>query len=707
MSKSKGQVSIFLIFIFHILFLFFAMIINVGMLVHHKINLQNSVDLAAYYGAMKQSEILGAIAHINYQIRQSWKLMNFRYHMLGGIGADDAPGRHPNIVSDDIAEARPSVFCMTSDSIYNTGNSLSRDNNTCRQATERMTIAAMKVPDFVGAIALHRQVAEQIRLAREVGDRDFVNGGSRNFRLLTLFVVLFRTDVKNRKLVIKKLAENLSASDEDFSDLDGNSTFDGVIKTFVNNLTEDNKRGRELKFYNSMGNLNCSRSPGANFPPKWLRQITVLPLYIYYDTIINEGNDDERMEGRFAYLNRLPDGINSTNLDTDQKVFLQNMQDLANPLQVEEQNLYDIVGVEKNPWCLTYSGVSAVSTPSLPFMPGTIRIQLKASAYAKPFGGKIGPWYESTWARSDDRSKGGRKIDETLLLRFEDKAAINGEQIKDYKSRMPNFSRYPGDKEGIISLQAKKAYGEKIFLTSLRLNNNQYDTNAWLNKTNNLMPSQSNPLIDLPMMPENLDILADEKTVDRVTISGGEQLRQLEIMSIAPDLFDIAYYSIEPNFWYLYLGRLKALMPNLFPRGDLGSSANMPFSVKDQMFRVGNNALEMNFSGTGLYQTITSSKLNDESNPIWGSLLTNWTEKSLLDYNIDEVKRDMFGKCPEPIPQNLQIQNPTQGECLTGGRTGYSVKLVSKKFLNRSDLVLGGIGTSGAILNPPPNNFER
>ena len=60
-------------------------------MVHDKINLQNSVDIAAYYGAMKQAEMLNAIAHINYQIRQSWKLLAWRYHVLGSMGLTHIP----------------------------------------------------------------------------------------------------------------------------------------------------------------------------------------------------------------------------------------------------------------------------------------------------------------------------------------------------------------------------------------------------------------------------------------------------------------------------------------------------------------------------------------------------------------------------------------------------------------------------------------
>ncbi len=85
-KNQKGQVAIFVALIFQIVFVFFALLINVGFLVHHKINLQQSTDLAAYYGAMKQAEMLNAVSHINFQIRQNWKLLTWRYRVLGTFG---------------------------------------------------------------------------------------------------------------------------------------------------------------------------------------------------------------------------------------------------------------------------------------------------------------------------------------------------------------------------------------------------------------------------------------------------------------------------------------------------------------------------------------------------------------------------------------------------------------------------------------------
>ncbi len=84
--NQRGHMAIFVALIFQILFFFFAMAINVALVVHDKINVQNATDLAAYYAAQRQAEMLNVIAHTNYQIRQSWKLLNWRYYVLGTMG---------------------------------------------------------------------------------------------------------------------------------------------------------------------------------------------------------------------------------------------------------------------------------------------------------------------------------------------------------------------------------------------------------------------------------------------------------------------------------------------------------------------------------------------------------------------------------------------------------------------------------------------
>ena len=95
LKNIRGQIAIFVVLIFQVLFILFAMTINIALVVHDKINFQNSLDLAAYYGAKQQAEVLNAMAHINYQMRQNWKLLAWRYRILGTL-VQDPGGSSPD-----------------------------------------------------------------------------------------------------------------------------------------------------------------------------------------------------------------------------------------------------------------------------------------------------------------------------------------------------------------------------------------------------------------------------------------------------------------------------------------------------------------------------------------------------------------------------------------------------------------------------------
>src|SRR4051794_7304290 len=71
--------------------LFFAFVINTGMLVNAKINLQNAADLAAYAGAAVQARQLTQISYLNYEMRRQWKKFLFRIYIIGNMALDGFP----------------------------------------------------------------------------------------------------------------------------------------------------------------------------------------------------------------------------------------------------------------------------------------------------------------------------------------------------------------------------------------------------------------------------------------------------------------------------------------------------------------------------------------------------------------------------------------------------------------------------------------
>jgi len=60
-----------------------AFIINVGLFVKAKINLQNAVDAAAFSGAATQARQLTNIANLNWEMRNTFKEWMFKYYILG------------------------------------------------------------------------------------------------------------------------------------------------------------------------------------------------------------------------------------------------------------------------------------------------------------------------------------------------------------------------------------------------------------------------------------------------------------------------------------------------------------------------------------------------------------------------------------------------------------------------------------------------
>ena len=79
LTNQKGQVAVLVVVIFTFLFLLFGMVINIGMLIHHKINLQNAADMAAYSGAAEQARILSTIGWKNFELRKNLKEFAYFY----------------------------------------------------------------------------------------------------------------------------------------------------------------------------------------------------------------------------------------------------------------------------------------------------------------------------------------------------------------------------------------------------------------------------------------------------------------------------------------------------------------------------------------------------------------------------------------------------------------------------------------------------
>jgi hypothetical protein len=89
---AHGQAALMVALISTTFFLFIAFVLNIGMLVNAKINLQNAADMAAYAGAAAQARHLNHIAFLNYEMRRELKKYAFRQTVVGTLAYPDAPG---------------------------------------------------------------------------------------------------------------------------------------------------------------------------------------------------------------------------------------------------------------------------------------------------------------------------------------------------------------------------------------------------------------------------------------------------------------------------------------------------------------------------------------------------------------------------------------------------------------------------------------
>ncbi|RYZ90275.1 MAG: hypothetical protein EOP06_08130 [Proteobacteria bacterium] len=336
---------------------------------------------------------------------------------------------------------------------------------------------------------------------------------------------------------------------------------------------------------------------------------------------------------------------------------------------------------------MAYIGVKAKSTPRKPFAPFGLDVELVARAFAQPFGGRIGPWYRTGWSRGAPISDGAQKTDELASAR----AVGNVIDATSGASRFPNYSRYPGDKIGLKSRAA---------MASTRGLVKSYETGKLslaFYSTFDDIQSTGDPLAWDPSPNVQQDNVAP--TV--------RNIRRAEMIAVSPDIFDALYYSIDPQYFPNYLAQNASTprfpeLPSLFgkkysPMPDLGGRNTVPLlkatTVATQVLAAnsgdGNPGLDATLMSDGLGYVIRN----------WEHLLTGWSTLSASNFAFPDGK---FAKCQTPAAPTVMIP----GGCAQGGRTGYSVRIISREHLISPTWSVGGPGTAAAeILNKPPLDF--
>ena len=769
-----GQIAIFVVLIFQVLFVFFAFALNVALVVHDKINLQNSLDLAALYGAQKQAEVLNVLGHINFQMRQNFKLLTFRYRVLGSLtyheGAspenkefwcpyaipppsppsseraniikychrsriDNIPAAGGAIASDGFANIaippggsfRPCdsspygpdycdanyFVCVSAAIWHGRGNTMDTTTNHCKhlgttlQAVVPFPVLAGPLPDLTEEL-LNRNLALGEELAAKCKYE-----GIYNWLTTQMFLGHFRLDQKDRKSMIREIYNKTLKRGRD---LDGNLILAGARKTFKKNLTYTNRKN-----FSEDSLLTGFNSPDGKSFTDFFTSINVYPVLEYLDfpkaADVDSTNNSSSACGeseRRAHYNPPelmpafsppPTGLPAmygTFIDDWSWLFAISTSSppFGNPSPTpplifpEKESPYVpmALGYERTD-NLFYYGLSVTleySTAYPLFFPGLAGgggggPALKASSFAKPFGGRIGPKYSE-----------GEQDDLIKPIWIDDSNKSNFQSGHPWRLK-PNYSRYPGDKWGLIHRDVH----EKYYLRQL------------------------SSTINSPPDPWPFDIIyfshlygGDPLAYDRrVNPEHKFFLRMMELMAVAPDLYDLTYYSPLNQYMTAYFPRICHLLGSdcsagnkaisfgkvsyggaggvdVYLRGDFGfpytadygkdnksnfgakapSSPLSPFS-----FNLGKSGFrDTHIGASGPNQFINLQHRAGEPAP-WlakdpAHFLTAWAPVTAMErYDNYSFPGEIFRKChgvaedDEPIPTG----------CAEGGRSGYSVKLIS------------------------------
>lgn len=719
--------SVFLALVFQVLFVFFAMVINIGLLVHDKINLQNSVDLGAYYAAQKQAEILNEIAHLNYQIRQDYKLLAWRYWVLGTLGRDGGP---PNVPFPPPARSQGGVppdgrrfyrgieeapvACLATPQWWEFAilrNGQLPNENYCYQPFGWVSkeIPVPFVPPTPATIGVNLYAAAMARDGRSNFVMSCDAAGPLSWAFVASIMTSYKHSVAYKKKAIRALRANLVS--EIPLDRDGVPIREGVIQTIKKNLTESNLQSFDpatVQVLNGLSKGGCDG--GGVYPGETALPEILTGPGLYYAVIRSVGNACSMS----VDFQRNFDGVAAPGVGPwDPDGYMRSIL-LNEPLPSDD--LHSSLGFEKNPWCMAYMGVKANTKPRKPFAPFGKAVDLVARAFAQPFGGRIGPWYSKTWTRMSPTSdpvdpprvSGGAAGNAAVELNpgpgqgnrtdpLTSPRIISGSGGYVYSSyTIPNFSRFPGDQLGLRSQLAQSQ--SRQFFTSIRATSSGALGTNPTNFTDNRI--RLNWFYTYGTISTAGDSLAFDNPV--ATNLGAvpdlvKRFREVEMSAVAPDLFDVTYYSIDPaaNENYTELARRNPArygVTGSVPVGDLGTRQNLPeyqkFTIESQITAAMNSGVDPSLRSS-IYWLVRS----------WEHLLTGWSPNLATDFSFPTFR---FGKCHTPPIEGAMIP----GKCVGGGRVGYSVRLISRAHLN-GDWQIGGENVAaGPILNPPGDDTQ-
>ena len=413
-----------------------AFIVNVGLFVKAKINLQNATDAAAFAGASTQARQLTNIAYANWELRNTYKEWMFKYYVLGQLGLLPYNLKNLNTKSSiNFLLPTPDISGLTDYDKYNVPSICIHNNSL----TNICPIYALPgIPRFpVVEVAGIKEIHEAFvtKLIEEKG-KDCSRRSKANFlTALTWAYGSGMNDIPEAPLVATNRpgawpeALELAFRIRNLEMILNRPPVSGItrqnVEQFQGQADEIGLNERPMKaFWSAYRNLgggaykDCATNGGAECTPDELSynlkltELSPNPLnanpnsvsgFLIPPTFVYPGSSETALQKHYVDLQLMP-----INLATMFSIFV----DLENINPAMGTNIKSeatcgvskaalpvpgyILGFNKNPKVLTYYAVKAETKFIGLFFPissgdSTNGIKLTAYAAAKPFGGRIGP----------------------------------------------------------------------------------------------------------------------------------------------------------------------------------------------------------------------------------------------------------------------------------------------------------------------------
>lgn len=431
-KSNRGQLSIFMGITLVIVMGMLAFIINIGLFVKAKINLQNATDAAAFAGAATQARQLTNIAYANWELRNTYKEWMFKYYVLGQLGLIPYNLKDSNIsgkASVNFILPTPPISGITDFDKYNIPSICIHNNSK----TNICPIYALPgIPRFpaigvAGISEIHEAFVN--RLVEEKG-KDCSRRSKANFLTALTWAYGSGTDTMPEAPLVAtnrpgawpealELAFRIRNLEMIMNRPPVNEITLDNVQSFQGQADEIGFNERPMKaFWSAYRNLgggvykdNNTKSSGAvEELSRYLKLTELAPQpftanpnsvsgFLIPTTFVYPGSSGSALQKHYVDLQLMPVNLAtmfSTFVDTTNKNVGMDGVEMEATCGISKSALpvpgY-IMGFNKNPEVMTYYAVKAESKFIGLFYPLSDRSGIKLTAYAaaKPFGGRIGP----------------------------------------------------------------------------------------------------------------------------------------------------------------------------------------------------------------------------------------------------------------------------------------------------------------------------